>query len=130
MLGKTNWNRAGCRGMAVRERQKHLLGGITALREVTAAALVSVPPLHPACCNDSNVFTDEATDLRSSNAAADAVIFSISPEYLRAAGTTLLAGRDFTWHDDKNAPRVAVLNREFARRIFGSVTNAMGRKSY
>jgi len=127
MLVETDLDMAGYRGDAVPAMQKRMIDAITAIPEVTAAALVSVPPLHPACCNDSNVFTDEATDLRSSNAAADAVIFSISPEYLRAAGTTLLAGRDFTWHDDKNAPRVAVLNREFARRIFGSVTNAMGR---
>ena len=127
MLVETDLNMAGYRGDAVPAMQKRMIDAMTAIPEVTAAALVSVPPLHPACCNDSNVFTDEATDLRSSNAAADAVIFSISPEYLRAAGTTLLAGRDFTWHDDKNAPRVAVLNREFARRIFGSVTNAMGR---
>jgi len=127
MLVETDLDMAGYRGDAVPAMQKRMIDAITAIPEVTAAALVSVPPLHPACCNDSNVFTDEATDLRSSNAAADAVIFSISPEYLRAAGTTLLAGRDFTWHDDKNAPRVAVLNREFARRIFGSVANAMGR---
>jgi len=127
MLVETDLDMAGYRGDAVPAMQKRMIDAMTAIPEVTAAALVSVPPLHPACCNDSNVFTDEATDLRSSNAAADAVIFSISPEYLRAAGTTLLAGRDFTWHDDKNAPRVAVLNREFARRIFGSVTNAMGR---
>jgi ABC-type antimicrobial peptide transport system permease subunit len=38
-----------------------------------------------------------------------------------------LAGRDFTWHDDENAPCVAVINREFARRVFGSVPNATGR---
>jgi ABC-type lipoprotein release transport system permease subunit len=31
-----------------------------------------------------------------------------------------------TWHDDKDAPRVAVVNAEFARRIFGSVTGAVG----
>jgi ABC-type antimicrobial peptide transport system permease subunit len=54
-------------------------------------------------------------------------MFSISPEYLRTAGTALLAGRDFTWHDDENAPRVAVINREFARRVFGSVPNTTGR---
>jgi ABC-type antimicrobial peptide transport system permease subunit len=36
-----------------------------------------------------------------------------------------LAGRDFTWHDDKIA--VAVVNREFAGKLFGSVTNAIGR---
>ncbi len=83
------------------------------------------------CCysmdtNPSNVFTDRTSDLRPSNAAASAFMYNISPEYLHAAGTTLLAGRAFTWHDDKNSPRVAVVNREFARKIFGSVTNAIG----
>jgi ABC-type antimicrobial peptide transport system permease subunit len=51
----------------------------------------------------------------------------MSPDYFRAAGTTLLSGRAFTWHDDKNAPPVAVINQEFARKVFGSVTNAVGR---
>jgi len=37
-----------------------------------------------------------------------------------------LAGRDLTWHDDKNTPRVAVVNRLFASRMFGSATNALG----
>jgi hypothetical protein len=50
-----------------------------------------------------------------------------SPEYLRAAGTALLAGRDFTWHDDQQAPRVVMVNREFAGRMFGSASNAIGR---
>jgi len=40
--------------------------------------------------------------------------------------TPLLAGRDLTWHDDKNTPRVAVVNRLFASRMFGSATNALG----
>jgi ABC-type lipoprotein release transport system permease subunit len=31
------------------------------------------------------------------------------------------------WHDDKNAPPVAVVNRLFANRMFGSSTNALGR---
>ena len=53
-------------------------------------------------------------------------LYNISPEYFHAAGTALLAGRTFTWHDDKNAPRVAVVNREFARRIFGSVDQRNG----
>jgi ABC-type antimicrobial peptide transport system permease subunit len=73
------------------------------------------------------VFTDETTDLRPSNAAARPVMYSISPEYFHAAGTALLAGRDITWHDDQNGPRVAVVNQEFARKIFGSVANALGR---
>jgi hypothetical protein len=54
--------------------------------------------------------------------------FNSTPEYFRAAGTVLLAGRTFSWHDDKNAPRVAVINRELARKVFGSTINAVGRR--
>jgi hypothetical protein len=39
---------------------------------------------------------------------------------------TVLSGRSLSWHDDKDAPHVAVVNVEFARRIFGSVTSAVG----
>jgi hypothetical protein len=74
----------------------------------------------------SNVFTDTTIDLSASNAAANAYMYHISPEYLQAEGTQLLSGRAFTWHDDKNSPRVAVVNQEFARKIFGSVRNAIG----
>jgi MacB-like periplasmic core domain len=42
------------------------------------------------------------------------------------AGTALLSGRALTWHDDKNAPRVAVVNQVFANKMFGSATNALG----
>jgi hypothetical protein len=77
--------------------------------------------------NSSQVFTDKTTDLRPTSAAADAMLYNISPEYFDAAGTTLLARRIVTWHDDKNAPLVAVVNREFAHKIFGSVNNAMDR---
>jgi hypothetical protein len=37
-----------------------------------------------------------------------------------------LTGRTFSWHDDKNSPPVAVVNREFANKMFGSVTRAVG----
>jgi ABC-type lipoprotein release transport system permease subunit len=55
------------------------------------------------------------------------VNYKISPDYFHAAGTTLLRGRDITWHDDKNSPAVALVNEEFARKMFGSVDNAIGR---
>lgn len=38
----------------------------------------------------------------------------------------LLSGRSFSWHDDRTSTRVAVVNREFARKLFGSVKNAIG----
>ena len=73
----------------------------------------------------TNVFSDKTADMRPSNAAASTFLYHISPEYLHAEGTTLLSGRAFTWHDDKNSPPVAVVNREFARKLFGSVENAI-----
>jgi ABC-type antimicrobial peptide transport system permease subunit len=46
--------------------------------------------------------------------------YSVSPGYFRTAETRLMAGRDFTWHDDDNAPEVAVVNQSFARQLFGN----------
>jgi hypothetical protein len=45
--------------------------------------------------------------------------FSISPGYLQAADTHLLAGRDFTWADGQATPNVAIVNERFARTMFG-----------
>ena len=70
--------------------------------------------------------TDTTTDFRPTNAAADAQNFQVSPDYFRAAGTAMLAGRTFTMHDEDKAPLVAVVNREFARKVFGSVDKAIG----
>ena len=53
--------------------------------------------------------------------------YLIVPGYLNTAQTQLLAGRDFTWHDDDRSPRVAIVNRTFARRLFGN-TSAIGQR--
>ena len=127
MLVDTDLNMAGYTGDAVPAMQKRMLDAMKAIPAVTSIGLVNIPPLQAACCSEANVFDDKTTDLRPSNVAASAITFSISPEYLQAAETPLLAGRNLTWHDDKNAPPVAVVNRLFANRMFGSVTNALGR---
>ena len=51
---------------------------------------------------------------------------SLPNTFTRRAPACWRAGA-FTWHDDKDAPRVAIVNQEFARRMFGSPTNAIGR---
>jgi ABC-type antimicrobial peptide transport system permease subunit len=92
---------------------------------VESVGLVDRLPLYYGA-NESNLFTDNTTDLRPSNAAAVVMLYNVSPGYFEAARTTLLMGRTLTWHDDKNSPRVSLINREFANRIFGSVTTALG----
>jgi predicted permease len=126
MLVDTDLSMAGYKADSAPAMQKRMLDALASISGVTSVALVNIPPLQPACCSESNIFTDKTVDLGPSNVAARAITFSISPEYLHVAGTSLLAGRDFTWHDDKNTPRVAVVNRLFAGRIFGSAANALG----
>src|SRR6202049_2235202 len=107
LLADTDLTMVGYRGDAVPEMQRRMIDAMGTIPGVTSLGLVNVPPIHAACCNESHVFSDKTTDLRPSNAAANAILFSVSPEYLHAAGTALLAGRGLTWRDDKNAPRVA-----------------------
>jgi predicted permease len=126
MLVETDLNMAGYSDDRVPATQRRMIDAMAAIPGVTSVGLVNMPPLQAACCSESNVFTDKTTDLRPSNAAARAILFSVSPEYLHVAGTPLLTGRDLTWNDDKNAPRVAVVNRLFASRMLGSATNALG----
>jgi predicted permease len=116
---------AGYRGDEVPVVQRKMIDGLEAIPGVKAVGLVSWAPL-AAGWVQAAVFTDQATDLRPSNAAANPYVYNISPAYFEAAGTALLAGRALTWHDDKTSPRVAVVNQEFARKILGSSNNAVG----
>ncbi len=43
---------------------------------------------------------------------------TVGPGYFRTMGTTLVAGRDFDDRDSFGAPKVAIVNEEFARRYF------------
>jgi predicted permease len=115
---------AGYSGYGVPTMQKRMLDAIATVPGVESVGLTDALLLNDQ--NTSNVFPDGTTDLRSSSAAASTYMYHVSPEYLRAEGTTLVSGRAFTWHDDKDSPRVAVVNAEFARKIFGSVQNAIG----
>src|SRR5262249_40258259 len=51
----------------------------------------------------------------------------ISPGYFRAAGTSMRAGRPFTWDDDAKATRVAIVNQTFSRRFFAAPDAGLGR---
>jgi predicted permease len=126
LLVDTDLNMAGYKADSAPAMQKRMIDAMVSISGVTSVGVVNIPPLQAACCSESNIFTDKTADLRPSNAATRVVMFSISPEYLQVSGTPLLAGRDLTWHDDKHAPRVAVVNRLFASRVFGSATNGLG----
>jgi predicted permease len=126
MLANTDLTMAGYRGENVPAMQKRMIDAVQSIPGVTSVGLVG--PFQPLTMGGITppVFSDKTTDLTESNAAANAFLYNISPGYFQAAGTALLAGRALSWHDDKEAPRVAVVNREFALKIFGSAAGAMG----
>jgi len=127
ILADTDLAMAGYPDAAVPPMQKRMIAAIETIPGVTAVGLANCPPLAGCGASRTSIFTDETSDLTPANVAASPMTYQISPEFFVAAGTPLLAGRAFTWHDDKNAPRVAVVNETFARRIFGSQANALGR---
>ncbi|MGO8788292.1 MAG: ABC transporter permease [Terriglobia bacterium] len=51
----------------------------------------------------------------------------VSPGLLRTLGISLIRGRDFDWTDDEHHPRVAIVSRSLAERLFPS-GNAIGER--
>ena len=127
MLVNANLTMAGYTGDRVPIMQRRMIDAMATIPGVEHVGLVNnYPPLVYAAGARANVFKDETRDLSQSNIAATPYRYDISPGYFEAAGTSLLAGRSFSWHDDKDAPPVAVVNRNFADKMFGSVSTAVG----
>ncbi|MGC2391722.1 MAG: ABC transporter permease [Candidatus Acidiferrum sp.] len=126
MLVETALSMAGYSGDQVPAMQKRMIDSLAAIPGVQSVGLVDRLPLYYGA-NGTHVFTDNTADLRPANAAAEPALYNITPGYFEAARTALLAGRTLTWHDDKNAPRVAIVNRMFAGKLFGSATDAINK---
>jgi predicted permease len=119
-LGLARYNAA--EGAAL---QKLALDAVSQLPGVTSAAYGNSTPLD-ANQNGTTVFPEQTLDFRMSQ-GMHANYYTVSPGYLRTLGTRLLAGRDFTWHDDAHAPAVAIVNQTFARQVMKSA-NPVGRR--
>ncbi len=125
MVASSDLHMAGYSGDRVPQMQRKMLDAVSAIPGVSSVGYAQHVPLSLGG-GDSYVWADAITDFRPTNFAADAMFYIISPGYMQAAGTRLLAGRDFAFSDDSHAPRVALVNRLFAVKVFGSVQNAIG----
>jgi predicted permease len=126
MLVEADSTMVGYKGDRAAQMERRMSDGIAAIPGVESVGMIDHLPLGEGG-GDSLVYADATTDLRTPNAADHPYKFSISSTYLHAAGTALLYGRGFTEHDDKSAPPVALVNQRFARKLFGSVQNALGK---
>jgi predicted permease len=129
LLAGVNLASAGYSGKQIPQFDRRVIDAMKEIPGVEAVGLVNnYPPLVYTAAFRENVFTEQTRDLSTSNAALQPFRFDVSPEYLKAAGTALLAGRDLAWTDDKVAPIPALANRLFVLRMFGSTSGALGKR--
>ena len=112
-------------GAAADHFQRQLLEKVSRIPGVEAAGYANTTPLD-LDASMTAVFSQQSIDFRPSNKAFDTYFYAVSPGYLTASGTPLLAGRDVSVADTVKTPAVAIVNQEFARRLFHS-ERAVGR---
>jgi predicted permease len=125
VLAKFELSQAGYSGEAADRFQRDLLERVSKLPGVRAAGYANATPLD-LDASTTGVFSQQSVDFRPSSKAFETYFYDVSPGYLAAAGTPLLAGRDVSFTDTARTPAVAVVNREFVRRLFHS-EQAVGR---
>jgi predicted permease len=118
-LAETEMNMAGYSDAASLPLQKRMIEEAARIPGVSAVGTIDAPPLNGGG-SSTPVYREGTTDFRSSNSITTAKYFNISPGFLTAAETKLIAGRDFTWHDDEHAPKVVMVNETLAHMLFGN----------
>jgi predicted permease len=130
VVTKFELSQAGYSNVAADQFQRQLQERVAQLPGVEAAAYANATPLSQDT-STPDIFSQQTTDLRPSNRAFGAFSFNVSPGYFTVAETRLLAGRDVSFTDTIKTPPVAVVNQEFARRLFhfndGHSERAVGR---
>lgn len=117
---------AGYNDKDVPPEQRRILDAVLQLPGVSAAAYASSTPLHYDI-STTGIYPEGTVDFKKTHSSFGASYFDVSPGYLAAAGTPLLAGREFSWSDSEKTPRVAIVNETFARKLYGTV-KAVGRR--
>jgi predicted permease len=124
IMASTDMRMAGYSDKSSFPVQRRILEDAARIPGVTAVGTIDDPPLSGGG-SSTPVYRVGTADLKGSNSVMVAHYFTISPGFLDAAQTRLLAGRDFSWADTPDAPKVAIVNQNFARRMFGN-TPAVG----
>ena len=125
LLTQFDLSQAAYTGDAADHFQRQLLERASQIPGVEIAGYANTTPLS-GDTSVAAVFSQQSADFRPSNKAFDMYFFDVSPGYLAASGTPLLAGRDVSFTDTAKTPPVAIVNQEFARRLFHS-EHAVGR---
>jgi predicted permease len=103
------------------EKKHAILDAVQTIPGVTAAGTISRTPFTGGM-HGIPIFRPGTTEFKLKNSALAPYVFTISPDYMEAARTRLLAGREVSWHDTAKSPNVAVVNQTFARKMWSEAT--------
>ena len=103
------------------EKKRAVLDAMRTIPGVTATGTISRTPFSGGL-HGMPIFRPGTTDFKLNKSALAPYVFTISPGYMEAAGTRLLAGREVSWHDTAKSPHVAVVNQTFARKMWSEGT--------
>jgi len=109
-----------------RQFTNQLLEKLRALPGVQTAAIASLLPLEPPDPNSSITYTDGMRDLPGTFKVLTTT--SITPDYFRVVGTSILKGRAFNSADQAGKPLVSIVNRAFSNQFFAA--DALGKRYY
>ncbi len=102
-----------------------LLAKASALPGLDAVGIISNLPLRIG--EDNRVPSRADRPVSNSSGLQPANQYNISPGYLKAAGTHLLAGRDVNNHDGQGSPLVVIVNEALAQQLFPN-ENPLGKR--
>lgn len=103
--------------------QRDIRDQIAAIPGVAAVAFTSAAPLEP-YVSVNTILSEETTPAEGKSRRFKFV----SPGYFATVGTSLVAGRDFTWSDLQQRRPVVVISERLAREMWGDPAAAIGRR--
>ena len=108
-------------------RMEHeILDKIAALPGVTSAGFTNVLPMENGPFIWSSYVVVDGRPTAPGESAPGRRFKWVSPGYLGAMGTRIVAGRDFTWADIEAGGRVALISEDFARELGREPADALG----
>jgi predicted permease len=96
------------------------IAGVTSVGFASAMPMEGIEPNWDEIRVEGKNYENENPPLRLYN--------YVSPGYFHAAGTRMMAGRDFTWTDLYGLRPVAIVSENLARESWGSASAAVGKR--
>ena len=106
--------------------QTDIATSLSAIPGVTAAGFASGLPMESEYRNGVLIDVEGKTSV--DQISPNRAVKRISPGVLKAQGTRLVAGRDFTWEDVRGHRDVVLVSENMARENWGEPANALGKR--